>query len=137
MSSPAGKGSNERSRQIRATMGAAAALFCGIFVLLGVQMALGDDPAVGPAQEASKARTHQKAQGAGEPVLPPGAEQQHAEPGYADPRRNYEQPYEDDGYYEQAPQGYGPDQQYQQPDYQQQYQQPQQQYAPPVQSGPS
>ena len=109
-------------------MAAAAALFCGIFVLLGVQMALGDDPAIGPGQDSGKARTHQKAQGGGDPIVPPAGDRQPSAPQYAEPQQYYDQPYGGDGYYDRAPQGYdrGP-----------QYQQPQQQYAPPVQSGPS
>ena len=115
-------------------MAAAAALFCGIFLLLGVQMALGDDPAIGPGRNAGKAKTHQKAQGAGEPIVPPAGDSQPAVPQYVEPQQQYyDQPYGNDGYYDQAPQGYGQDQQYEEPG----YQQPQQQYAPPVQSGPS
>ena len=114
-------------------MAAAAALFCGIFLLLGVQMAIGDDPAIGPGHDAGKTRTHQKAQGGGEPIVPPAGDREPSVPQYAEPERYYDQPYGEDGYYGQSPQGYGQGPQYQEPG----YQQPQQQYAPPVQSGPS
>lgn len=120
-----------RSRQVKATMAAAAALFCGIFVLLGVQMALGEDPAIGSGREAVKSAP-QKAQGTGEPIVPPAYSQQPSQPGYAEPQY-YGQPYQGGGY-DQAPQGYDGGQDYQQPG---QYQQPQQQSVPPVQSGAS
>ena len=112
-------------------MGAAAALFCGIFVLLGVQMALGDDPAVGTGQPNGGSGHRQKAQGGGGPVLPPAQE---AEPGYSEPRQQYyDRPYGEDGYYEQQPPAYGQGPGDQQPG----YGQAPPQYAPPVQSGPS
>ena len=131
-------------------MAAAFALFCAIFALLGVQMALGNDPAIGDGSGQAKApqkRHHQKAQGGGQPVVPP-AQDQPAEPQYADPQQEYyDRPNGDDGDYggyDQAQQGYDQGQQYPLPDYQQQYQPPQQQYqppqqqyAPPVQSGTS
>lgn len=110
-------------------MGAAAALFVGILVLMGVQMALGRDPAIGASREAGA--THQKAQRGGSPVLPPSGDSQAAQPSYPGEEQYYGEPSGNGGYYDQAPPAYGDSQQYQQ--------QPggQQQYAPPVQSGPS